>query len=819
MNKPEFSDGVLDRIRAHLMMSIETWLPSAERTVGGGYKACNPIRGDKNPESMHIYPDGRAYDFASGEALDTIDLWAAVNGLSLAEAIRHHGARLGLNSSSHAAKVLPIRSLPKDKTGSRPSFEIENLRHPNHGKPKFIYIYKNIRGELLGYTCRFESGDGRKKVLPYTYSFEKKCWGWSGEGWGEVTPIYGAEHLTANPSQKVLIVEGEKPRDAAAKLLNDFVVISWLGGTGKAGKVDWTALKHRDVTIWPDADLKKSPLTGEILQASEQPGMKAALVIARNLQKLGVMAKIVEPPEGVPDGWDLADAEDSGWTKERVLEQLNEKVRLLNDIEGGESIEALNIVKISPNGQVWKANDIAADIRLEFENAIKAGSLAEDFPFAINLHCYRPKSDTAAGRRTPYFVAKISENGLVSIVDEMVFIDSFVFWYDHEGSLRYGGVNMPEILIVTLAKRLAQRLSPLPNNVSLFKWSKAPGLAWNNLNFTISGECIDSTEVTFDCSEESALAVLEKIAPPWFEQLSRMNNRLGFMAFMGAIIDPSANPQQYLWLYGAGNDGKSTVLSVLQSLFGSAALTTDWPDNPNNFFTSRMEGKRLMLLDDQEHDRIVRSGLFKTVTGSKSILIEHKGQAPYLIDNRILVVAASNHRPRIKAESHDTRRLVLCEIKSHSDSIANYEAQLLLYGDQFFSVCWRLWQAHKGNRNLVPVDKSVIDENLKEVYSEAQDFLAEHFEFFDETKIKARLSGGGLKRKVQHVTNSELRSVCIKERISYGEVRDYCINVLRFPCDRVSVSKNDKQRVIFGITPKARTRLRFGLEERDYDIS
>lgn len=55
-------------------------------------------------------------------------------------------------------------------------------------------------------------------------------------------PIYGLEKL-AQSNKPVLIVEGEKTADSASKLLPEFTVISWLGGSVAASRVNWQYLQ------------------------------------------------------------------------------------------------------------------------------------------------------------------------------------------------------------------------------------------------------------------------------------------------------------------------------------------------------------------------------------------------------------------------------------------------------------------------------------------------------------------------------------------------------------------------------------------------
>jgi hypothetical protein len=72
-------------------------------------------------------------------------------------------------------------------------------------------------------------------------------------------------------------------------------------------KADWSALRGRSVTIWPDAD---------------PPGLKAADTLAGILAAIGCAVAVVTPPDGVRQGWDLANALEDGWTPERAAAEL-----------------------------------------------------------------------------------------------------------------------------------------------------------------------------------------------------------------------------------------------------------------------------------------------------------------------------------------------------------------------------------------------------------------------------------------------------------------------------------------------------------------
>lgn len=116
---------------------------------------------------------------------------------------------------------------------------------------------------------------------------------WRFQGFGEDRPLYGLDVLKQKASAPVLIVEGEKTCDAARDIFKDHAVITWNGGCGSVHKSDWSVLKDRDVTIWPDHD---------------KAGETAAHKIGAILKDHAVQSvSIVDLPSTLHHKWDLAD--------------------------------------------------------------------------------------------------------------------------------------------------------------------------------------------------------------------------------------------------------------------------------------------------------------------------------------------------------------------------------------------------------------------------------------------------------------------------------------------------------------------------------
>ncbi|MFP3982329.1 MAG: AAA family ATPase [Desulfurivibrionaceae bacterium] len=180
------------------------------------------------------------------------------------------------------------------------------------------WTYRDKQGQVIGHVVRFEDPDG-KQVIPF---FKQDSGGkWKAGAAEQPRPLYGLHKLAGSSiDMPVLIVEGEKVADAAARLLPDYVCITWPGGSKAASKADWSSLQQRDkIYICPDAD---------------DPGLKVAREISQlcfNQQKerkydLKTIKppRVIKPPENVAEGWDLADAKTEGWTGDQVKELIGQ---------------------------------------------------------------------------------------------------------------------------------------------------------------------------------------------------------------------------------------------------------------------------------------------------------------------------------------------------------------------------------------------------------------------------------------------------------------------------------------------------------------
>src|SRR5215471_8136583 len=179
-------------------------------------------------------------------------------------------------------------------------------RHPTLGQPTETHTYRSADGEINGYVLRFDHAGG-KEFRPLTYCRHPggvfREWRWT--TWRKPRPLFNADKLHTRRAAPVLIVEGEKSCHAAERLAPGFVCITSPGGSKAAAQADWSPLKGQEVIIWPDAD---------------DPGQQYAAAVAKQCGAAGAMrVAVIEPPSGVPGGWDAADAVASGYDEAQAM--------------------------------------------------------------------------------------------------------------------------------------------------------------------------------------------------------------------------------------------------------------------------------------------------------------------------------------------------------------------------------------------------------------------------------------------------------------------------------------------------------------------
>lgn len=156
-----------------------------------------------------------------------------------------------------------------------------------------------------------------------------------------------------------------------------------------------------------------------------------------------------------------------------------------------------------------------------------------------------------------------------------------------------------------------------------------------------------------------------KSCPVWSEMMGRTTNSDALQAFIYAIFVPQSYRQQYLWIYGDGGNGKSTITDLLSKLLGASYVVSDTNSGHNSqFFTYSLDGKRLLVFPDTNSETFVQTGVFKQLTGEGLIRMEGKGKDAYSAPIDVKIIINSNNFPTLSSKKADIRRIIFCEMAS-----------------------------------------------------------------------------------------------------------------------------------------------------------
>ena len=272
-------------IKSHVKRNLEGYLryllPKGK--VKGHEYAVGNVQGDKG-ESLRIElrgdKTGLWIDHATDESGDMITLWELVKGVDFQTALQQIVRWLGL------PEAVALDEPKKITTQS--------------------WIYTDIQGNPLVQITRRDSDTGKSySVYDVVRQLHKAP---------DTRPLYNLHKLPE--TDHIYFVEGEKA--AAALIQKGYIATTVMGGANAPlDKTDWSVLKNKKITIWPDHD---------------KPGRDFAKRVAEKLESLGVMnVQTLQIPEHYPKGFDAADVLDIDGFLKTTSEILDNDVPLIHN--------------------------------------------------------------------------------------------------------------------------------------------------------------------------------------------------------------------------------------------------------------------------------------------------------------------------------------------------------------------------------------------------------------------------------------------------------------------------------------------------------
>ncbi|MBP2655617.1 MAG: hypothetical protein H6Q73_3186 [Firmicutes bacterium] len=115
------------------------------------------------------------------------------------------------------------------------------------------------------------------------------------------------------------------------------------------------------------------------------------------------------------------------------------------------------------------------------------------------------------------------------------------------------------------------------------------------------------------------------------------------------------------FLTASGENGKSTFLDMIKTMLGRENIASLEPaDFEKRFVNAQLFGKLANIGDDISHSYRENSSIFKKLVTGDSVMVENKGDTPFMLDNYATMIFCTNEMPRINDQSHGfLRRLVI----------------------------------------------------------------------------------------------------------------------------------------------------------------
>lgn len=177
--------------------------------------------------------------------------------------------------------------------------------HSTLGYPTSRWVYRNSAGEELFEILRFDKPDGDKIFLPLTLWRGPNGLHWRFKSVPTPRPLYGLHELAKRPNACIILCEGEKAADAAAKIFLECVPMTSPNGARAADKAQWDVLRNRTVLIWPDDDEEGSEYVANVAAKLTALNCRVSVIDAGTLARTAPEGGTRTPSK---KGWDAAEA-------------------------------------------------------------------------------------------------------------------------------------------------------------------------------------------------------------------------------------------------------------------------------------------------------------------------------------------------------------------------------------------------------------------------------------------------------------------------------------------------------------------------------
>lgn len=228
--------------------------------------------------------------------------------------------------------------------------------------------------------------------------------------------------------------------------------------------------------------------------------------------------------------------------------------------------------------------------------------------------------------------------------------------------------------------------------------------------------------------------------PEFYDILSRTSNEeaKALVLWIGSLLDYTSDRSQYIHISGEGNDGKGSLISMLEVIFAGSFCKMSSSDFKDTHAFQKLEGKRLAVFSDEANTHFISSGKFKELTGDNELTINPKKEPQRNITANFKILIASNNRPSPEDTRADLRRILpifLSDIKGQVDT--SYKTRLKQSAPKVMQYCYSQYQkwVTASPNQPIPTPLARVKEVIEIAQQSYTDFIDQYFVLEDDAEL------------------------------------------------------------------------------------
>jgi putative DNA primase/helicase len=118
--------------------------------------------------------------------------------------------------------------------------------------------------------------------------------------------------------------------------------------------------------------------------------------------------------------------------------------------------------------------------------------------------------------------------------------------------------------------------------------------------------------------------------------------------WFGYCLIPDNSQHKFVWMVGAGGNGKSLLLSILTKLIGSVNVSNAHIERlDDKYVRAELEGKLINISSEMSADATLADGYLKSIVSGDMVEAERKYQPSFSFKPFVKLIGATNHLPRL----------------------------------------------------------------------------------------------------------------------------------------------------------------------------